>query len=37
MQITSALAARGTPMPTAHIAEVLDASLRGLPASALLA
>jgi len=37
MQITSALAACGTPMPTAHIAEVLDASLRGLPASALLA
>jgi len=37
MQITSALAARGTPMPTAHIAEVLDASLRGRPASALLA
>jgi len=37
MQITSALAARGTPMPAAHIAEVLDASLRGLPAAALLA
>ena len=36
MQITSALAARGTPMPTAHTVEVLDASLRGLPASALL-
>ena len=36
MQITSALAARGTPMPAAHTAEVLDASLRGLPASALL-
>jgi glycolate oxidase iron-sulfur subunit len=30
MQISSALAARSTPMPTAHIAEVLDASLRGL-------
>ncbi len=36
MQITSALAARGTPMPAAHTVEVLDASLRGLPASALL-
>jgi glycolate oxidase iron-sulfur subunit len=36
MQITSALAARGTPMPTAHIAEVLDASLRGLRPGTLL-
>jgi glycolate oxidase iron-sulfur subunit len=36
MQITSALAARGAPMPTAHIAEVLDASLRGISAGALL-
>jgi glycolate oxidase iron-sulfur subunit len=36
MQITSALAAGGTPMPTAHTVEVLDASIRGLPASALL-
>jgi glycolate oxidase iron-sulfur subunit len=30
MQIAAALAARGTPMPTAHIAEVLDASIRGV-------
>jgi glycolate oxidase iron-sulfur subunit len=37
MQIASALAAQGTPMPVAHIAEVLDASIRALPASALLA
>ncbi len=37
MQIASALAAHGTPMPTAHTAEVLDASIRGLPAGALLA
>jgi glycolate oxidase iron-sulfur subunit len=36
MQITSALAEHGPPMPTAHTAEVLDASLRGLPASSLL-
>jgi len=36
MQITSALAARDAAMPTAHIAEVLDASLRGLSAAALL-
>ncbi|HTS98295.1 MAG TPA: heterodisulfide reductase-related iron-sulfur binding cluster [Streptosporangiaceae bacterium] len=36
MQIAAALAARGTRMPTAHTAEVLDASLRGLGASALL-
>jgi glycolate oxidase iron-sulfur subunit len=32
MQIASALAARGTPMAMAHIAEVLDASLRGVRA-----
>ena len=36
MQIAAALAARGTRMPMAHIAEVLDASVRGLGASALL-
>jgi glycolate oxidase iron-sulfur subunit len=36
MQITSALAEHGTPMPTAHTAEVLDASIRGLPAASLL-
>jgi glycolate oxidase iron-sulfur subunit len=29
MQIASALRARGTPMPMAHIAEVIDASIRG--------
>jgi glycolate oxidase iron-sulfur subunit len=32
MQIASALAAQGTPMPMAHIAEVLDASIRGVDA-----
>jgi glycolate dehydrogenase iron-sulfur subunit len=37
MQISAALAARGTPMPMAHIAEVLDASIRGTPVSTLLA
>jgi glycolate oxidase iron-sulfur subunit len=37
MQIASALAARGAPMPMAHIAEVLDASIRGAGPSALLA
>jgi glycolate oxidase iron-sulfur subunit len=36
LQISSALAAQGTPMPVAHIAEVLDASIRALPPSALL-
>jgi glycolate oxidase iron-sulfur subunit len=36
MQIASALRDQGTPMPVAHLAEVLDASLRGLPARALL-
>jgi glycolate oxidase iron-sulfur subunit len=36
MQIASALAARGTPMPMAHTAEVLDASIRGTGPSALL-
>jgi glycolate oxidase iron-sulfur subunit len=30
MQIAAALAARSTPMPMAHIAEVLDASIRGV-------
>jgi glycolate oxidase iron-sulfur subunit len=30
MQIAAALAGRGTPMPMAHIAEVLDASIRGV-------
>jgi glycolate oxidase iron-sulfur subunit len=37
MQIASALAARGTQMPMAHIAEVLDTSIRGNDVSALLA
>jgi glycolate oxidase iron-sulfur subunit len=37
MQIASALAARGTQMPMAHIAEVLDASIRGTDVSTLLA
>jgi glycolate oxidase iron-sulfur subunit len=36
MQIASALAARGTQMPMAHIAEVLDASIRGTDVSTLL-
>lgn len=35
MQIAQAAARRGAPVPVAHVAEVLDASLRGLPASAL--
>jgi glycolate oxidase iron-sulfur subunit len=30
MQISAALARRGTPLPTAHTIEVLDASIRGL-------
>jgi glycolate oxidase iron-sulfur subunit len=37
MQIASALAERGTEMPMAHIAEVLDASINGGQPSALLA
>jgi glycolate oxidase iron-sulfur subunit len=37
MQIASALAARGTQMPMAHIAEVLDSSIRGTDVSTLLA
>jgi Fe-S oxidoreductase len=36
MQIASALGDQGTAMPVAHVAQVLDASLRGLPASTLL-
>jgi glycolate oxidase iron-sulfur subunit len=36
MQISAALAERGQPMPVAHIAEVLDASLLARPAAALL-
>jgi glycolate dehydrogenase iron-sulfur subunit len=36
LQIASALTAQGTPMPVAHLAEVLDASIRGRPARSLL-
>jgi glycolate oxidase iron-sulfur subunit len=36
LQISAALAADGSPMPVAHIAEVLDASIRGLPPRHLL-
>jgi glycolate oxidase iron-sulfur subunit len=36
MQIAAALRDQGTPMPVAHVAQVLDASLRGSPARNLL-
>jgi glycolate oxidase iron-sulfur subunit len=36
LQIASALATAGQPIPVAHLAEVLDASISGLPPSALL-
>ncbi|HET8599510.1 MAG TPA: heterodisulfide reductase-related iron-sulfur binding cluster [Segeticoccus sp.] len=36
MQVASAMERKGTTIPTAHTIEVLDASIRGLPASALL-
>lgn len=36
LQIASALGAAGQPKPVAHLAEVLDASLSGSPASSLL-
>jgi len=36
LQIASALASQGTPMPVAHLAEVLDASIRARPVSTLL-
>jgi glycolate oxidase iron-sulfur subunit len=36
LQIASALGAAGTPIPVAHLAEVLDASIRARPAAALL-
>ncbi len=36
MQIAAALAAQGTPLPMAHLAEVLDASIRAQPADSLL-
>ena len=35
LQIASALAAEGTPMPVAHLAEVLDASIRARPVRSL--
>jgi glycolate oxidase iron-sulfur subunit len=37
LQVTDALRRAGTTMATAHTIEVLDASLRGLPASEILA
>jgi glycolate oxidase iron-sulfur subunit len=37
LQIGSALADAGTPIPVAHVAEVLDASFRAIPVKALLA
>jgi glycolate dehydrogenase iron-sulfur subunit len=36
LQIASALATAGQPKPVAHLAEVLDASISGLPPSSLL-
>jgi len=36
LQIAQALATAGRPMPVAHVAEVLDASIRGLPRGSLL-
>ena len=35
MQIGAALDRAGSPLPTAHTVEVLDASLRGRPAASL--
>ena len=35
LQIATALAAQGLSMPVAHTAQVLDASIRGLPVSRL--
>jgi glycolate oxidase iron-sulfur subunit len=35
LQIASALEAQGSPMPVAHTAQVLDASVRGLPVTTL--
>ncbi len=35
MQVTSAIERSGHPMGMAHTVEVLDASLRGVPASSL--
>jgi glycolate oxidase iron-sulfur subunit len=36
LQISQALASKGTSMPVAHLAEVLDASISGRPATSLL-
>ena len=36
LQIAQALAASGRPMPVAHVAEVLDVAIRGLPIQSLL-
>jgi glycolate oxidase iron-sulfur subunit len=36
MQVSSALASKGAAIATAHTVEVLDASIRGLPAEALI-
>jgi glycolate oxidase iron-sulfur subunit len=36
LQISAALADRGQVLPVAHLAEVLDASLRGVPVGRLL-
>ncbi len=36
LQIASALGTAGNPKPVAHLAEVLDASIHGRPASSLL-
>ena len=37
MQVAAALERAGTPIATAHTIQVLDASIRGLPVSSLLA
>jgi glycolate oxidase iron-sulfur subunit len=36
LQLSQALAAAGQPMPVAHIAEVIDASIAGRPPATLL-
>jgi len=36
LQLAQALAATGQPLPVAHIAEVIDASIMGRPAATLL-
>src|SRR6185437_8139245 len=35
LQISAELASRGRPIATAHTAEILDASIRGLPVRAI--